>query len=321
MALLADYAVTPDVFDITSYTSEEVCGLCLEMIREAILTEGLVRDLWSGEWRKSFEDPARAWHRRSKELIKKLASQSRLIPFPAGLRNPPVCDQDWCAEALKSHEVQAIAGGIIVTETVKDAFAREPLVARIDRLGAAPWWRAARSPSVRLSRRLADYTKHLEPVLRCSNSLLFIDPHLDPHLDPMQERYDDIGELIAVAGQRYPSPRIEIHRVCYEGSGPGRRFPMRDEGDYFERRFRDGLSGRLRAAGLQAEVFVWDGFHDRYLISNLVGISLPNGFDTDRNPNSVTRWTRLGRTDSDDVLREFEPNNGRHTLRASFTIP
>ena len=56
---------------------------------------------------------------------------------------------------------------------------------------------------------------------------------------------------------------------------------MRDEGDYFERRFRDGLSGRLRAAGLQAEVFVWDDFHDRYLISNLVGISLPNGFDTD----------------------------------------
>ena len=169
-------------------------------IKEAVLTEGLVRDLWSGEWRKSFEDPARAWHRRSKELIKKLASQGRLIPFPAGLRNPPVCDQDWCADALKSHEVQAIAGGIIVTETVKDAFAREPLVARIDRLGSAPWWRAARSPSVRLSRTLADYTKHLEPVLRCSNSLLFI----DPHLDPMQERYDDIGELIAVAGRRHP---------------------------------------------------------------------------------------------------------------------
>ena len=317
MVLLADYAVTPDVFDIASYTSEEVCGLCLEMIREAILTEGLVRDLWSGEWRKSFEDPARVWHRRSKELIKKLASQGRLIPFAAGLRNPPVCDQDWCAEALKSHEVQSIAGGVIVTETVKDAFAREPLVARIDRLGATPWWRAARSPSVRLSRTLADYTKHLELVLRCSNSLLFI----DPHLDPKQKRYGDIGELIAIAGRRNPSPRIEIHRVCYEGSGPERRFPMRGDGRYFERRFLDGLSDPLRAAGLQAEVFVWDDFHDRYLISNLAGISLPNGFDTTGNPNSVTRWARLGRTDSDDVQREFDPNSRRHTLRASFTIP
>ena len=77
----------------------------------------------------------------------------------------------------------------------------------------------------------------------------------------------------------------------------------------------------LRAAGLQAEVFVWDDFHDRYLISNLVGISLPNGFDTDRNPNSVTSWARLSRTDSDDVLREFDPVSRRHTQRARFTIP
>ena len=317
MALFADYAVTPDVFDITSYTSEEVCGLCLEVIREAVLTEGLVRDLRSGEWRKSFEDPARAWHRRSKELIRKLTTQGRLIPFPAGLRNTPVCDQDWCAEALKSHGIQAIAGGIIVTKTVKDAFAREPLVTRIDRLGSARWWRAARSPSVRLSRTLADYTKQLDPILRCSNSLLFI----DPHLDPMHERYDDIGELIAVAGRRRPSPRIEIHRVCYEGSGPGRRFPMQDEKDYFERRFRDDLSDRLRAAGLQAEVFVWGDFHDRYLISNLVGIALQNGFDTSRDPNNVTSWARLSRTDSDDVQREFDPASGRHTLHARFTIP
>ena len=97
--------------------------------------------------------------------------------------------------------------------------------------------------------------------------------------------------------------------------------PCETKVDYFERRFRDGLSGLLRAADLKAEVFVWDDFHDRYLISNLVGISLPNGFDTNRNPNSATSWTRLSRTDSDDVLREFDPVSRRHTLRASFTIP
>ena len=40
MPLLAEYAITPDVFDVASYTSEEVCGLCLDMIREPMLTEG-----------------------------------------------------------------------------------------------------------------------------------------------------------------------------------------------------------------------------------------------------------------------------------------
>ena len=312
MALLADYAVTPDVFDITSYTSEGVCGLCLEMIREAILTEGLVRDLWSGEWRKSFEDPARAWHRRSKELIKKLASQGRLIPFPAGLRNPPACDQDWCAEALKSHEVQAIAGGIIVTETVKDAFAREPLVARIDRLGSAPWWRAARSPSVRLSRTLADYTKHLEPVLRCSNSLLFI----DPHLDPMQERYDDIGHSSRL-------PDDDIHRQESKSIESAMKAPALGGDSPCETKETTSSAafamvfGPPARGGLQA-VFVWDDF--RYLISNLMGISL----QTDSTPTAIPTASpvgHVGRTDSDDVLREFDPVSRRHIQRARFTIP
>ena len=93
---------------------------------------------------------------------------------------------------------------------------------------------------------------------------------------------------------------------------------MNEERDYFERRFHDGISDKLRAAGLQAEVFVWDDFHDRYLISNLVGISLPHGLGTTRDPYSVTRWTRLGRNDRDGVQREFDPASKRHGLRARF---
>ena len=48
MPLLADYAVTPDVFDVASYSNEEACRASLELIREAMLTEGLVRDLRGG---------------------------------------------------------------------------------------------------------------------------------------------------------------------------------------------------------------------------------------------------------------------------------
>ena len=315
MALLADYAITPDVFDVMSYSSEEVCEARLEQIREPMLNEGVVRDLRNGEWRKSFENRSRTWYRRGMELVRKLTTQGRLIQYPSALPAPPTDDREWCAEALDSHAARAFTGGIIVTETVKNAYVREPLIARIDQLGSAPWW-AARSTSVTLSRTLADYTNHLEPVLRCSNSLMFI----DPHLDPMQDRYREIGELIEMAGRRPAPPRIEIHRVCYEGSGPGRWFPMRENRDYFERHFRDGISARLRAAGLEAEVFIWDDFHDRFLISNLIGISLPNGFDTTRDPNSVTRWTRLGRNDRDDVQREFDPASQRHSLRAHFMI-
>ena len=74
----------------------------------------------------------------------------------------------------------------------------------------------------------------------------------------------------------------------------------------------------LRAAGLRAEVFVWDDFHDRYLISNLIGISLSNGFDT--KANQTTTWTRLGRKDRDDVRREFHPATGSHKLQLRFEV-
>lgn len=39
MALLADYAITPDVFDVTSYSNEEVCRLHLREISSVMRTQ------------------------------------------------------------------------------------------------------------------------------------------------------------------------------------------------------------------------------------------------------------------------------------------
>ena len=270
MPLLADYAITPDVFDVASYSTPGECEARLDNIRQVMLTEGLVRDLRDGAWHGVFEAGVRHWHRRGLELIKKLDRQGRLVPYPPVLPKPPLDDRSWCDEALATHERRPLTGGVIVTETIttepvtgKDRYASEPAVARIDRLSGAPWW-AARSSSVRLARTLAEYETHLDPVLRSSNSFMIIDAHLDPE----EPRYGGFGTLLQRAGRRTPAPLIEIHRVCYEGSGRQRRFPARQDPEYFKRRFRDALGEPLRAAGLTAEVFIWDDFHDRYLISN-----------------------------------------------------
>ena len=316
MSLIADYALTPSVFDTTSYSTEETCGLHLQTIRDVLMTEGLVRDLRSGEWRSLFSSTTRSWHRRSKEIIKKLATQGRLVEHEASLSRTPNDDIDWCEEALASHANHALTGGVIVTRLVKEEYPTEPLVASIDKLPTTTWWKA-RSPSVRLTRTCAEYVRHLELILRHSNSLVFV----DPHLDPARRQYRDLATLISCAGGRTPPPTIEIHRVCYEGSGSGRIFPLMSEPAYFETRFRDELATPLSAAGLAAEVFVWDEFHDRYLISNLIGVLVPNGFDVTNDPKSMTTWTRLGRDNRDDVQREFEEASKRHVLRQRFTIP
>lgn len=311
MPLLAEYAITPDVFDVTSYSTEEVCGLHLRTIREVLMGEGLVRDLRAGEWRKLLGEHDRPWHRWAKELVKKLAIQGRLIEFPPALPAVPANDSEWCAEAVAAHRRRAMLGGVIATKRVKDLCADVQIVERIDKLSGATWW-TRRSPSVRLDRKLADYREQLEPILRCAKSLQFIDPHLNPTLS----RYVGFSELLASVGQQ--RPLIEIHRVCYVGSGAKRRIL---DGTEVEGWFRDTLAELLRAACLKAEVFVWDDFHDRYLLSNLIAVSMPNGFDTTGKDADLTTWSRLGRREHDDIQKEFDEASGRHKLKHKFTLP
>ena len=293
MPLLADYAITPDVFDVTSYTNDEICRLHLKQIGNVMRTEGLVRDRRAGSWRALVAGGERPWHRRGKELVKKLATQGRLISFPPALPTDPVDDHGWCDEAIATHAKLPLTGGVIVTQPIKDAHRSEPFVASIDRLDGAAWWSAG-DPSIRLGRNVQEYRQHLGLILRHANSIQFI----DPHLDPTKPRYSGVVELMRAAGGRTPAPLVEIHRVGYEGT----------------------LASGLRAVGLRANVFVWDHFHDRYLISNLVGISLPNGFDTSESAE-ITTWTRLGRAARDDVQREFDVASHRHKLMGRFAIP
>ncbi len=174
MPLLADYAITPDVFDVSSYTTAEECAARLDTIREAMLTEGLVRNLRGGRWSTLFSSDDRPWHRRGTELVKKLEKQGRLVRYDSELSDAPARDRHWCTEALATHVRQPFSGGVIVTDSVKTERPEEGLVARIDRLAGAPWWKA-RSPSVRLKRTSADYETQLDLVLRWSNSLIFIE--------------------------------------------------------------------------------------------------------------------------------------------------
>ena len=140
MPLLADYAITPDVFDATSYSSEEIGRLYLREISRVVRSEGLVRDLRSGKWRELFAEDKRPWHRTGKELVRKLAAQGRLVGSQPALGTDPVSDEDWCAEALATHQTQPLMGGIIVTGPVKDTYQSEVLYYFANHLSSCCWW-------------------------------------------------------------------------------------------------------------------------------------------------------------------------------------
>jgi len=309
MALLAEYALTPDVFDTTSYSNEEVCGLHLQALKEVLLHEGLVRDLRRGEWVRTFEGSGRPWHHRGKELLKKLRTQHRTVCDDAMRSETPQTDADWCLEALGSHAARPLAG-IIVTDTIAAPYVGNATVSSVSRLATASWW-ASRSPSLRLGRTLVEYEAALGSVLRHANSLIFIDPFIDP---TDHHQYGDLMSLLAMLKPRSVKPLIEIHRAAWYGPGPDKR-PRVNE---VVAALKPALENLAKTAGLSVDVFLWDDIHDRYLNTDLVGINLPYGFGTTKAPNAQTTWTRLGRDDRDSVQREFDP--ARRQPRYHFTV-
>jgi hypothetical protein len=140
---------------------------------------------------------------------------------------------------------------------------------------------------------------------------------IDPYLDPGVRQYRDFATLMAAAGGRAPACRVEIHRVAWFGTSQDKR-PRCVE---LEASMRSALTEHARRAGISVDVFLWDDFHDRFLLSDIIGISVSNGFDTTTAPGASAMWGRLGRQQHDDVQREFDPAAGRHVLHGRFRLP
>ncbi len=167
--------------------------------------------------------------------------------------------------------------------------------------------------SARIPRQTATFCGCLRLILAPANSLMFIDPHLDPSV----QRYASVIDILLAARRPTVQPMIEVHRVCYEGAGRDRRIIDAAE---WKSRFIGAWSTPLRAAHLAVEVFIWPDFHDRFLVTDLVGLSMSNGFDASNARGATITVTRLSRKDRDDVQKEFDPASNRLGQPRRFRI-
>ena len=163
-----------------------------------------------------------------------------------------------------------------------------------------------------MDRKTAQYLRVLHRVLLQANSMMFI----DPNLDPSGYNYRDFHKLLAPLAQRAVKPRIEIHRSVRKGDG--RESTLPSESDW--KVCFATLGSALRSLGITAEVFFWDDFHDRYLIADIVGVSVPGGFDVTGKLNDWSTWGRLGRDDKDKIQRLFDPAARADKLKWRFAI-
>ena len=221
--------------------------------------------------------------------------------------------------------------------------ARRAFQRRARSLGGGAWvecdsMRGIRGPSKSGGGRLANNEATPYNLLRCPTP----GPQVARESGTAGKPRENAGGVSRLTGARPQSRKVaDVHRsasgaqlaqvrefsVSRRGGGKAvasaaDRGPSRDfrPVEEWEDVFRRNLGPRLSAAGLSVEVFIWNDFHDRYLISNLAGLSLPSGFDT-TSAKDKTTWSRLGRSDRDDIQREFDPASNRHGLKHRFTIP
>lgn len=294
--MLDEYVLIPDIFDPAAYSNAALIGAYLPFLKEPLLQEALVRDLCDGGWRRYCIKNSGQLHPLCKEILKKLAQNNRLHCVPNYVVGNPQCAADWCQEGLSGLAADPFTG-IIAGHNTKNSFAGAE-VASIEKLTSTPWWQK-RSPSVTVDRKTADYLRVLRLVQMQANSLMFI----DPNLDPSSYNYREFIKLLLPLAQRAVKPRIEIHRSLCKGDGPARTFPTLAD---WQENFAT-LGRALKIHGLFANVFCWDDFHERYLITDIIGISVPAGFDVTGRSNDFSTWGRLGRLDKDKIQRLFDP--------------
>ena len=318
--MLHEISITPDVFLPQGYNPPQLCEACTEGLHMALLEWCLIRDLRAGGWKQLLRDRMNEMPFRTRALWKNLMRSGRLQSFASALPANPTDDLEWCAEALECHKGVPCMG-ILASATTKRSFQQDSIVASIENRSSATWWQnleVGHPDGPTTQRKLADYQSRLLPLLRAARSLMFIDPHLDPHLDPTKPHYANFIEMIRPALNRSaPKPKIEVHRCCTDGSGKDARVI---DGTEWERRFKERWQTTLNSTGSQVEVFIWSDFHDRHLITDLLGIHLGNGFDTSNDVNKRVTWSRLASKDRDEVQRLFDRSANGSKLIHRFTV-
>jgi len=320
--MLSEFALSPAVFRTASYESATVADLCIRHMGLALREDCVVRDLCSGEWSGQLDRDKELLHKKARELLKKLKRDNRLVHHPQTRPLIPDNDPSWEEEAILSHIELPLTGCVFSQLAKEERYRNQPLVSCPERLLSTLFW-ANRTCSRRISRSIEAYVDLLSPLLRHANDIMFI----DPHLDPSEKHYSDFWKILAhqMLTNRIVKSKVEIHRVAWKGESKNKLPRVEEIKTAFIKPsdkpwYSVSLDQRLKEAGLSAEVFLWDDFHDRFFLTDLMGMSWSNGFDTSKAVSASVTVARMDRSDRDEVQEEFAANSIRHRLQGRFKI-
>jgi hypothetical protein len=303
--MMSRFAITPEALAEGRCSSTAALELCIGCLNDLCRTEGIFIDMRNGDWGRATDIVGPL----AKRFLTFARKNRRLIFVPPQLPNEPDDDEGWLWEAQKFHATFPCRA-IITNKELAEIYKEAPVVS-IERVNQTSWWEA-RSASRIITRTTAGYLQALDLISRHANSLMFI----DPYIDPKAFGYREFPQLLLAAGATGRRPLIEIHRASW------RKIAGKNDVQQLSqwRADFDEWSQRLAKAGLKATVFLWEKMHDRFLITDLAGISVPYGFDISNDPLETSTWSRLGVNERDQHQKGFDPACGVHGFVHRFEI-
>lgn len=305
--MLSQFAIIPRAFNPAHATSPNALDSGIGSLNDLCRAEGLFLDLRNGGWSGFLE----TLNDRSKAFLKFAKNRNRIIATDGKLKTDPSEDEEWLWEAQAVNE-KGRCRAIVADDAMAAENGHDPAVTSIEKLNRTTWWEE-RSPAAEISRTTKDYLETLRPILRQARLLMFI----DPYVDPLAENYKEFPQLLFSAGTREYKPRIEIHRASWRKDAEGRKVPQALgawKADFAE------WDKQLEAAGIAGEVYIWPDVHDRFLVTDIISISVPNGFDIALRPQGPTRWSRLMQVDQERLQKEYDMNCRVHGSAGCFVI-
>lgn len=316
--MLYEFAITPDVFRPDVVNADPVLGLTLVQLLRGLCDNGLVANLHKDRWiRHIMNNNVATLSPALRDTIitclNVLHDRHRLVRHPRRLQGDPASDHEWLDLALESHRRIAFYGIVLSQLLLKTCGHTDGAFIELSTALDAPQW-CNRRRSRSLTKCEADYRIALAPFLRHARSVLLIDPYMSCH----ESRYfDTIRLCLELTGQRGYDPqpaRIHIHAgdpqadYAHQELVPDRLFA-------WEHKLRS-----LRPLH-RITVFLWSArpggetFHDRYILTDQCGISVPAGLDyrTSSVPNSTT-WSLLDEEDRIRRFQDFDPSTSPYQL-------
>lgn len=320
MDLLYEFAITPDVFD-GSVTADEASETQLKQILKGVQENGIIADLHRSRWSQHVQDKRAPSLRpevrdRVLTLLQSLHDRHRIVRHPRRLEGDPASDEQWLELAIASHRripfTQIIAGGELCRRCAGAGLPLTPIPKVLD---SSAWEGRKRSKTIAKSE--PEFRAALSPLLRHARAIRLIDPYLVPRTTRF---FETIKLVVELAGKRgYGQPidcRIDIH------AGDPTRYDDNGTLESPEERLAAWQTA-IRAVDIsphRIRVFLWKNYdggerlHDRFIITDQIGISVPGGLDCRTASANSTTWSVMEFEDQQFWATRFDPAGNVYEL-------